>query len=401
MTYEFRLPDLGEGIAEAEVRSWLVKEGDRVEEHQNVVELETDKAVIEVPSPRSGLVLRLLCREGATLRVGDVLMSLEEESASTPSTEPAAGAQESAEKSAAESPASVVGRLPEAEDDRPLATPGVRALARERGLRLEDLKGSGPRGSIRREDLPPAAEGGDRGRDRFGEVERLPFSATRKAIAARLRAARDAAVYVTAMSEVDVTELWGLRVRKAAELAARGVHLSFVPFIVKALCFALRRHGVLNAEVDEEGETLVLKRYMNLGIAVDGPEGLLVPVLRDVERKSLVEIAEELYELAARARRRELAPSELRGSSFSISDYGSIGGSFATPVPNYPDVAILGCGRVADRPWVVDGALAVRKILPLALTFDHRVSDGGDAARLLADLGAYLGDLAEILLESR
>jgi pyruvate dehydrogenase E2 component (dihydrolipoamide acetyltransferase) len=393
MTYEFRLPDLGEGIAEAEVRSWLVKEGDRVEEHQNVALLETDKAVIEVPTPRAGVVVRLMRGEGETLRVGEALMSLEVEAAANP-----AAVTDAARDGALNS---VVGQLPEAEETVPLATPGVRALARERGIPLGSLEGTGPLGSVTREDLQAATAGGADGRDQFGEVERVPLSATRKAIGARLRAARSAAAYVSVMSEVDVTELWSLRSRKAEELAEKGIRLSFMPFIMKALALALPRHPSLNAEVDDDHSTIVQKRYVNLGIAVDGPEGLLVPVLRDIQRKSIVEIAQELPRLAERARKRELSPAELKGSSFTISNFGSFGGRFATPIPNYPDVAILGCGAIEDRPWVVGGALAIRSVLPLSLTFDHRASDGGDAARFLSEVGRYLGDPANLIIEGR
>ena len=465
MAFDFRLPDLGEGIAEAEVRRWLVKEGDRIEEHQNVVELETDKAVIEVPTPRGGTVLALLRQEGETLRVGEALMSIAEEAGPPPATKrsgsadraagaagpvsatptaaeevaaaptaaapktaasAAAAGPEAAATSAAPSPAaavqpstaaprspalvggpaakgsaSVVGQLPEADDEEPLATPGVRALARERGLRIEELHGTGYRGSVTREDVLAASARSGGGQDGFGEVKRLPLSATRRAIARRLRAAQDAAVYVSAMSEVDATELWALRARKGRELSERGIRLTFIPFILKALSLALKRHPSLNAEVDEEGSSLVLKKYVNIGVAVDGPEGLLVPVLRGVHDKTIIEVAAELGDLAERARRRELAPAELKGSSFTISNYGPFGGLFATPVPNYPDVAILGCGAIADRPWVVSGALAVRKILPLSLSFDHRVCDGGEATRFLVELGGYLEDPASLLLESR
>ena len=174
-----------------------------------------------------------------------------------------------------------------------------------------------------------------------------------------------------------------------------------MPFILKALAMAVRKHPSLNAELDEAALSLVLKKYVNVGIAVDSPDGLLVPVLRDVQDKTIVELAVELARPSEKARRRQLSPGEMKGGSIAISNYGPFGGSFATPVPNYPDVAILGCGTIADRAWVLEGNLAVRKILPLSLTFDHRVSDGGEATRFLVDIGGYLSDPASLLLDSR
>jgi pyruvate dehydrogenase E2 component (dihydrolipoamide acetyltransferase) len=207
-------------------------------------------------------------------------------------------------------------------------------------------------------------------------------------------------VCVTGMEEVDVTELWKLRKREDGEGTRRGVHLTYFPFIVKAVQHALMEHPMLNASVDEEGETIVQKKYFNIGFAVDTPDGLIVPVIRNVEKKSIIELAAELQDLAERARQRTVTVQELRGSTFTITNYGQFGGGFSTPIINYPDVAILGCGRIADRPWVVDGEIAVRKILPLSLTFDHRVTDGGDATRFLSRVAGYLEDPALLFIES-
>jgi pyruvate dehydrogenase E2 component (dihydrolipoamide acetyltransferase) len=406
MPYEFKFPDLGEGITEAEVRKWLVKEGDPVEEHQSIVEVETDKAVVEVPSPRKGTVLRIMKQEGSVVGVGEILLSIATEG------EPAAARTASV---------SVVGVLPDADDEpavevrheavagpaaqrRPaetvLATPAVRALAREKGIRLESIHGSGPRGSITREDLLAAGEAGGKAADGYGTVERLPFRGVRKTIARNLLKAHQLTACVTGMEEVDVTELWSMRLREAKELQQRGIHLTYFPFIIKAVQHALIEHPMLNASLDEAGEAIILKKYYNFGFAVDTPEGLIVPVLRNVEKKSILELAGELQTLAERARQRTVTLQELKGSSFTISNYGQFGGSFATPIINYPDVAILGCGRIADRLWVVAGEIAVRKILPLSLTFDHRVTDGGDATRFLSKVARYLEDPALLFFES-
>ncbi len=388
MPYEFKLPDLGEGIAEAEIRKWLVKEGDPVAEHQSVVEVETDKAVVEIPSPRKGRVLKILQVEGEMVAVGESLMTIAEEG------------EVSREQPQS---VSVVGVLPEAEEqpeEAVLAAPAVRALAREKGIRLEGIKGTGPRGSITREDLLKGLEKGGEAADEYGVVEKIPIRGVRRTIARNLLKAHQMTVCVTGMEEVDVTELWKVRKREDGEGARRGVHLTYFPFIVKAVQHALMEHPMLNASVDEEGETIILKKYYNIGFAVDTPDGLIVPVLRNVEKKSIIELAAELQNLAERARQRTLTLQELRGSTFTISNYGQFGGGFSTPIINYPDVAILGCGRIADRPWVVDGEIAIRKILPLSLSFDHRVTDGGDATRFLSRVAGYLEDPALLFIES-
>jgi pyruvate dehydrogenase E2 component (dihydrolipoamide acetyltransferase) len=385
MPFDFTMPDLGEGITEAEIRKWLVRVGDTVQEHQPVVEVETDKAVVEVPTPRSGKVLSLPRGEGERVRVGEILLSIVEDGEED-KTKPRS--------------VSVVGELPEAEEDTPpqvLATPAVRALAREKGLSLEGIPGTGPRGSVTREDLLSAGLKRGAAGDEAGEVERIPFRGLRRTIARNLLKSHQMTVCVTGMEEVDVTELWNLRVRENAGLDARGIHLTF---IIKAVQHALREHPYLNASVDEEGETILLKKYCNIGFAVDTAEGLIVPVLRDVEKKSVLDLAGELQSLTERARERTITLAEMKGSSFTISNFGQFGGGFATPIINYPDVAILGCGRITDKPWVVKGEIAIRKILPLSLTFDHRVTDGGDATRFLSRVASYLEDPALLFIES-
>ncbi len=388
MPFDFTLPDLGEGITEAEIRKWLVRVGDTVQEHQPVVEVETDKAVVEVPTPRSGKVLSLPRGEGETVRVGEILLSIVEDGEEDKPKPPSV---------------SVVGELPEAEEDTPpqvLATPAVRALAREKGISLEGIPGTGPRGSVTREDLLSAGLKRGAAGDEAGEVERIPFRGLRRTIARHLLKSHQMTVCVTGMEEVDVTELWNLRVRENAGLDARGIHLTYFPFIIKAVQHALREHPYLNASVDEEGETILLKKYCNIGFAVDTAEGLIVPVLRDVEKKSVLDLAGELQSLTERARERTITLAEMKGSSFTISNFGQFGGGFATPIINYPDVAILGCGRITDKPWVVKGEIAIRKILPLSLTFDHRVTDGGDATRFLSRVASYLEDPALLFIES-
>jgi pyruvate dehydrogenase E2 component (dihydrolipoamide acetyltransferase) len=393
MPFEFKLPDLGEGITEAELRRWLVKEGDIVAEHQGIAEVETDKAVVEIPSPRAGRVERLLRGEGEMVPVGTTLLTIGIEGEEATPRPRSVG---------------IVGELPEAEEVRieprvgkdVLATPAVRALAREMGVDLSGMAGSGPRGSITREDLLTSTGTATSPPDLFGPVERVPLRGVRRTIARNLLASQRQTAFVTGMEEADVTELWQLRVRERVEMHERGIHLTFLPFIIKAVQHALQEHPYLNASIDDTAGEIVLKKYCNIGIAVDTTDGLMVPVLRDVARKSVLELVEELDRMGERARARTITLEEMRGSTFTITNYGHFGGTYATPIINYPDVAILGCGRIAERPWVVNGAILIRKILHLSLTFDHRVTDGVDAARFLRKMVRYLEDPGLLFLES-
>ncbi|GFE56168.1 dihydrolipoamide acetyltransferase family protein [Geobacter sp. AOG1] len=393
MPFEFKLPDLGEGITEAELRRWLVKEGDLIAEHQGIAEVETDKAVVEIPSPKAGRIEHLLRREGELVPVGAALLTIGIEGEEAPPRPRSVG---------------IVGELPEAEEVRVgpevgkgvLATPAVRALAREMGVDLSGIAGSGPRGSITREDLLTSTGAASSPPDIYGPVERIPLRGVRRTIARNLVASQRQTAFVTGMEEADITELWQLRVRETGETHERGIHLTFLPFIIKAVQHALLEHPYLNASIDDTANEIVLKKYCNMGIAVDTPDGLMVPVLRDVARKSVLELAEELDRLGERARARTITLDEMRGSTFTITNYGHFGGTYATPIINYPDAAILGCGRIAERPWVVSGAILIRKILHLSLTFDHRVTDGVDAARFLRKVVRYLEDPGLLFLES-
>jgi pyruvate dehydrogenase E2 component (dihydrolipoamide acetyltransferase) len=386
MPFDFVLPDLGEGIAEGEIRKWLVKEGDLVEEHQNVLEIETDKAVVEVPSPKKGRVLRIAREEGEIVKVGEVLMSIGE-------------AGEPVEEKKPES-VSVVGVLPEEEGEEVLATPAVRALAKELGVDLEGIKGSGPGGSVTREDVAASAGKAKKAEDSYGQVERVAIRGLRRSIAKNLLTVLRTYAPVTGMDEADVTELWELREREKAAVKKKGIHLTFVPFFIKAVQHALLSHPMLNAAVDEEKEEIVVKKYYNIGIATDTPDGLMVPVIKDADKKTILELASELQELSQKAKERKIRLEDLRGNSFTLSNFGSFGGTYATPIINYPDSAILGTGRIAERPWVKDGQIAIRRILYLSLTFDHRVTDGADAAQFMAKVIQYLEDPALIFIES-
>lgn len=394
MKYEFKLPDLGEGIAEVELRRWLVSEGESVAEHQKVLEVETDKAVVEVPSPHAGKVARIHYREGEIVRVGEIILTITDE-APVPERPRSVG---------------IVGVLPEADETVPpppvtsggelLATPLVRRLARERGIDLAGIRGSGPRGSIIPEDLPQTTPAASHAADAFGPVELLPLRGVRRTVARNVLAAQQRTAFVTTMEEGDISELWELRSREQHAAEAHGTHLTFLPFFIKAAQHAMREHPAFNAAIDDAGETIIIKKHYHFGIAVETEDGLLVPVIRDVERKSILELAAEIQALGKKARERTIALEELKGSSFTITNFGHYGGLFATPIINSPDVAILGFGRIAERPWVHKGQIVIRSILPVSLTFDHRVADGAEASLFLSRVVAYLEDPALLFIES-
>jgi len=410
MSFDFKLPDLGEGIAEVELRKWLVAEGEQVSEHQVLLEVETDKAVVEVPAPRAGLVARIFRKAGETVKVGETLVSITEATEVAAQRPPSVG---------------IVGTLPEADDEvqaaphpsfTGLATPMVRKLARERGIDLLGIQGSGPRGCITPEDLDRQAAqqggAGSRGEERngaqprgleenFGPVERLELRGLRRTIARNVTASQRTAAFVTSMEEADITEIWELRSREQGEVESRGTHLTFLPFFIKAAQHALREHPLLNASIDDVAQAIIVKKHYHFGIAVSTPEGLMVPVIRDVDQKSIIELAEAIQELGRKAHERTLSRDDLKGSSFTLTNYGHFGGTFATPIINWPDVAILGFGRIVERPWVHRGEIAIRKILPLSLTFDHRVTDGADAAQFLGRVLRSLEDPALLFIEGR
>jgi pyruvate dehydrogenase E2 component (dihydrolipoamide acetyltransferase) len=406
MPFDFVLPDLGEGITEGEVRKWLVKVGDAVEEHQNVLEIETDKAVVEVPSPKKGKVAKLNKKEGDIVKVGEVLMTIAGEGeaaepkateAKTPTKKPEARPAKAAEERPKS--VSVVGVLPE-EEEMVLATPAVRAAAREAGVDIDSLKGTGPAGSVTMEDVKAATGKGKKTEDAFGPAERIPLKGLRRTIAKNLTVSQRTTAFVTGMDEADITELWDLREREKKALLEKGVHLTFLPFFMKAVIHALPEHPMLNASLDDEREEVIIRKYYNLGVAVDTPDGLMVPVIRNAAKKTILELAVELQELSVKARDRKIKLEEMKGGTFTITNWGHFGGTFATPIINYPEAAILGMGKISEKPWVKNGQIVIRKILPLSLTFDHRLTDGVDASLFLSKIVSYLEDPALIFIES-
>jgi len=393
MAKEFRFPDVGEGITEGEVVRWLVKEGDEIKADETLAEIETDKAVVEMPSPYAGTVLKLHFKEKDLIKVGQVLVTIGEKGEAVPEAAPAPAGIPAA-RPAAPVQAAAPGRTGEV-----LATPKVRALAKELGIDINAVPGTGPAGRITEEDVRSAKEKPAEKKpaikikakyDLFGLLERIPLRGVRRATAKKMRESLDKAAHVTHCDEADAGALIALREKMKPEAEAAGIKLSYLPFIVKALIEALKLHPTLNATLDDEEGEIVVKKYYNIGIAVDVPDGLIVPVVKMADQKSVLDIAAEIQALAKAARERTLDLADLKGGTFSITNVGVFGGDFATPIINYPEAAILATMKIADRARVENGAVVVKKTLPLCLSFDHRIIDGAEAARFTRDLIRFL-----------
>jgi len=420
MPFEFKLPDIGEGLTEGEIVRWLVKEGDEIKEGQPLVEVETDKALAEIPSPRTGVILKILASEKDIVKVGQVIVVIGEkgEALAAPSPKPkSVGVVGELEEAPEEVPVAEV----RAEAARPtfvsphaLATPAVRALAKELGVDINKVKGTGPEGRVLEKDVrqavgvkekaaevkPVEAPKKVKKYDFYGYVDRIPLRGVRRSIAKAMVKSKYTAPHVTTMDEADVTDLWKIRDKQKKMAEQKGIKLTILPFIVKAVIAGLKEHPYLNATLDDENEEIILKKYYNIGVATDTPEGLMVPVVKNANDKSILQLAEELSQLVERARSRTIDLADLKGGTFTVTNYGALGGMYGTPIINHPEVAILGTGKIKDTPVIRDGKVEIRKILFLALSFDHRVVDGAEAARFLTTVIARLEDPDLILLET-
>ena len=389
MVKEFRFPDVGEGISEGEVVRWAVAEGDRVEIDQALGEIETDKAVVEIPSPFAGTVLKLHFKPKDIVKVGQVLVTIGEKGEAVPETAPVAAP--AVLKTVAAGGAPAPGR-------EVLATPAVRKLAADLGLDPAVVPGTGPGGRITEDDVRKAKEAAGKKPevrikakfDFYGALDRIPLRGIRRATARRLTESIRKAVHVTHFDEADAAGLVALRKKLKPEAEAQGLKLTYLPFIVRAVVEALKLHPMLNSMLDDEAEEIVVKKYYNIGIAVDVPDGLIVPVVKGADAKTVLEIARDVQNLAEAARKRTLDLADLKGGTFSITNVGAIGGDAATPIINYPETAILATMRIGERVRAVNGAAVVRTVLPLCLSFDHRVVDGAEAARFSRDLVRFL-----------
>jgi pyruvate dehydrogenase E2 component (dihydrolipoamide acetyltransferase) len=438
MAIEFKLPDLGENIASGDVVTVFVSEGDVVKPGQALLEVETDKAVIEVPCPPGGRIAQVLVKKGDTVKVGQTLVVLDAAGAAAAPAKPAPQAPAPApvpapasKPVAAQAPAPVqpAPAAPVAVASSPRAAvveteaaataavdpagPAVRRLARELGVDLGRVRGSGPAGRIVREDVITAVrQAGGQGtatrsrtsdtgateRDDWGPVRREQLSRMRKTIAANMVRSVSTIPHLTNFDDADVTELEHLRKASAQEYAKSNVKLTALGFVIKAVSLSLRQHPVVNASIDMEKGELVYKDYVNIGLAVDTARGLVVPGLRNCDEMSIPQIAQAVADTAEKAKNSQYGIEDLRGGTFTISNLGAIGGTYSTPIINWPEVAILLVGRSRKIPVVRDDRIEARLMMPLSLSYDHRVIDGAAAARFLKEVIGYLESPGRLLL---
>lgn len=402
MTFEFKLPDIGEGVVEGEIVRWLIKPGDQITEDQPMVEVMTDKATVEIPSPVKGTVLQCLGKEGDTVEVGSTLVVIEtaEGAGPAPKTHAERVREPSPRIRERKSP-----RETSAEEGAVLATPAVRKLARDRGIDLRQVQGTGPGGRITRQDVEaftsrkaasatrtevPGREG----------VRSLPYRGLRRKIGEHMSLSKRTAPHYTYVEEADLTELVKLRQEYHRLHADKETYLTFLPFIVQAAVKGLQKFPLLNSTLDEERGEIVLHSSCNVGIAVATTEGLVVPVVKEAQSKSLLEIAREIAELAEAARTGQIHVEDLKDGTFTITSLGSLGGILATPIINYPEVAILGVHKISPRPVVRNGQVTVRDVGYLSLSLDHRVVDGAVGAQFLQHVIRFLETPALLFLDS-
>lgn len=434
MAFEFKLPDIGEGIHEGEIAKWFVKEGDEVSEDDVLAEVQNDKAVVEIPSPVDGTVKKIFVDEGEVTTVGTVIITFDaegyEDDSSSEEDEGSSEEEAKEEKSEAKSEEKSTetsddkdqsqGEPSSDEKKRVIAMPSVRKYARDNDVDIQQVSGSGKNGRILKEDIdqflsgeqPEASQAEDTDESK-SDAKAAPqktegqypetrekISSIRRTIANAMVNSKRTAPHVTLMDDVDVTALVEHRKRFKEVAQEQDIKLTYLPYVVKALVSTLKKYPILNAEFDDDTEEIVYKHYYNIGIAADTDRGLLVPVVKDADRKSIFEISGEINELATKARDGKLSAEEMKGASCSITNIGSAGGQWFTPVINHPELGILGIGRISEKPVVRDGEVVVAPVLALSLSFDHRMVDGATAQHAMNNVKRLLNDPQLIMMEA-
>ena len=427
MRYIFKFPDIGEGLEEGTIVEWHVEKGQSVKMGDSLVTMETDKVVTAIPSPKDGVIAAKFGKVGETIHVGSALVEIdiagvegeaaiseaskseavEEEGAGVVGTLEVAGnsAVLSASKEGVESSATFTEK-----PSKVLATPVARALAKESGVDINTVKGSGPAGRVTKEDIVRhIATSSQRGNspapaDSKGIItqpliEIEPLSQIRKTIAKNMIQSKHNAAHMTVFEEVEISELDRVRKKFKERFSQEGVKLTYLAFIIKATALSLKKFRALNAEMDMERGNMIYKKYYNIGIAIDTEKGLVVPVIRDVDKLSVKDIATEIQSLSEKARDGKLTLDDMKDGTFTITSYGSIGGLFAVPVINYPQAGILGIGRIGQKPVVKENQVVPGLILPLSLSVDHRIADGGETARFINSIMYYLEDPVSLIME--
>jgi len=449
MAFNFYMPDIGEGVVEGEIVTWKVKEGDHVKLDQPLVEVMTDKATVELPSPRAGKIVKIHFQDGQICPVGQILVVIEEDAGAGKAAPaaaahgPAAGPATPAGNGHGPRPAPTAAAtaaaprpLPPAPTATPsaggaaiqvvditasrqrvLATPATRRLARQLGIEIGRVPPTGPHGRVTTQDvrgyqsngssLPAQAPAGGPPRPvatpiaiaRGGEEERIPLRGIRKRIAESMARSKQTAAHFTYVEEIDMTELVAVRERAKGRAAERGVKLNYLPFIVKAAVSGLKKWPQLNASLDETTQEIVRKKYYHIGIAAQAPAGLTVTVVRDADRRSIFDLSKEIDRLAEAVRGNTATRDELTGSTFTITSLGKLGGLHATPIINFPEVAILGVHKIEERPAVRHGQIVIRQLMNLSISVDHRLADGWDGAMFVQDIKALLEDPTTMFME--
>ena len=435
MRYIFNFPDIGEGLEEGTILEWYVKKGQEVKTGDNLVQMETDKVVADIPSPRDGTIVALFGEVGDIAIVGEPLVEIEIEGVHgeeaqkeakkevedefAPETEKGedlddeeaagvVGTMETAGKSAVLAASDEGAEKEPEKEDKPtrkaVATPVARAMAKERDIDINEVKGTGPSGRVMKEDIEnykPSKKGAPKKKEREkGEdVTYEPLTQIRKAISKNMINSKHSAAHMSVFEEVEISELINVRSKYKDAFAQKDVKLTYLPFIVKAVVHALKHHRQVNSQMDLENDRMIFNNRYNIGIAVDTPQGLMVPVIKDADQLSIMEIAREISDLADKANSRKLIMDEMKGGTFTITNYGSIGGIFATPVINYPEAGILGVGRIVKKPVVKNDQVVPGSMLALSLSVDHRIVDGGEASRFINSVMKYLADPIALLME--
>ncbi|MBA2174331.1 2-oxo acid dehydrogenase subunit E2 [Halobacillus locisalis] len=436
MAFEFKLPDIGEGIHEGEIAKWFVKPGEEVKEDDVLCEVQNDKAVVEIPSQVDGTVKEIHVDEGETTTVGTVIITIDdgsedsgdsgEETKEEPKEEKQEAPKEEAskEETKSEQPAAQADEADVDEDKRVIAMPSVRKFARDNDVDIRKVQGSGKNGRIVKEDVESFLNGGqtetaseapsqeqEESQESTSSQQAVPageefpetrekMSGIRKAIAKAMVNSKHTAPHVTLMDEVDVSELVSHRKKFKAVAAEQDIKLTYLPYVVKALVSAIKKFPVLNTSVDDNTDEIIQKHYYNIGIAADTDKGLMVPVVKEADRKSIFGISDEINQLAVKARDGKLSSAEMKGASTTITNIGSAGGQWFTPVINHPEVAILGIGRIAEKPVVRDGEIVVAPVLAISLSFDHRIIDGATAQHAMNHIKRLLNDPQLIMMEA-
>jgi pyruvate dehydrogenase E2 component (dihydrolipoamide acetyltransferase) len=433
MAFEFKLPDIGEGIHEGEIVKWFIKAGDEIQEDDPLCEVQNDKSVVEIPSPVEGTIKKVYVEEGTVVVVGDTIVSIdaegyesddaseEDEKETKEEQQPTKEKQEEKQPDANHS--EKVEEDSQTDDSRVIAMPSVRKYAREKDIKIQNVTGTGKNGRILKTDIDSFLNGDQSAKteessDKAEATEqteekqtttapqgtypesREAMSGIRKAIAKAMVNSKTKAPHVTLLDEIDVTELVAHRKKFKAVAAEQDIKLTYLPYVAKALVSASKKYPIINAAVDDETNEIVHKHYYNIGIAADTDKGLLVPVVKDADRKSVFSISKEINELAEKARSGKLTADEMKGASNTITNIGSAGGQWFTPVLNYPEAAILGIGRIAEKPIVRDGEIVIAPVLALSLSFDHRIVDGATAQLALNQIKRLLNDPQLIMMEA-